>query len=466
MIIFNYDVKFVDLLGIGKSTVFSASIFHKLLEPSDIAILVYFRIIFGAVMLWEVFRYFENDWISNYWIEPTFHFTYYGFDWLKPWPGDGMYFHFIAMGILSVCIMIGFKYRISTILFFFAFSYMFLLEQSRYLNHFYLISLVSFVMIFVPAHKALSFDSWWNKKMRADFVPAWPLGLLRIQIGIPYFFGGIAKINEDWLTGNPLRFWLAEKADAFPIVGQFFTQEWFVLFFAYSALLVDLLAVPFLLWKHSRVFAYGIITLFHVLNSQLFSIGIFPWFMIFATLIFFDPSWPRIFKKFKTAKKPQIQISSLTKNQKIGLSLFLVFIIFQVVMPLRHHAYPGDVNWTEEGHNFSWHMKLRDKNTSYLEFFATDPNTGKTWTVDHYADLTERQVSKMSTRPDMILQYSHFLAEKFRKEGYVDIEIRADVISALDGREPQRLIDPSVNLAEQPVTILPKPWIMPLEKKN
>jgi len=443
------------------------TILQKLFVPSDISILVYFRIIFGAVMLWEVFRYFEHDWIDKYWIEPTFHFTYYGFDWLRPWPGDGMYFHFIAMGILSIFIMIGFKYRISTILFFFAFSYMFLLEESRYLNHFYLISLVSFVMMFVPAHKALSFDSWWNKKIRTDFVPAWSLWLLRIQIGVPYFFGGVAKINEDWLNGNPLRFWLADRADTFPILGQFFTEEWFVFFFAYSALLMDLLAVPFLLWKRSRIFAYGILVLFHVLNSQLFSIGIFPWFMIFATLIFFDPSWPRIFfKKFKTARKPQTRISSLTKNQKIVLSLFLIFIIFQVAMPLRHYAYPGNVSWTEEGHNFSWHMKLRDKDTTYIEFFATDPKTGETWSIDHYEDLTERQVFKMSTRPHMILQYSHFIAENLREEGYDDIEIRVDAISSLNGREPQRLIDPDVDLAEQSQTILPKSWIIPLEKIN
>ncbi len=443
------------------------TILQKLFEPSDIAILVYFRIIFGAIMLWEVFRYFEHDWIDKYWIEPTFHFTYYGFDWLRPWPGDGMYFHFIAMGILSVCIMIGFKYRISTILFFFAFSYMFLLEESRYLNHFYLISLVSFVMMFVPAHKALSFDSWWNKKIRTDFVPAWSLWLLRIQIGVTYFFGGVAKINEDWLNGNPLRFWLADRADTFPILGQFFTEEWFVFFFAYSALLMDLVAVPFLLWKRSRIFAYGILVLFHVLNSQLFSLGIFPWFMIFATLIFFDPSWPRIFfKKFKTARKPQIRVSSLTKNQKIVLSLFLIFIIFQVAMPLRHYAYPGNVSWTEEGHNFSWHMKLRDKDTTYIEFFATDPKTGETWSIDHYEDLTERQVSKMSTRPHMILQYSHFIAENLREEGYDDIEIRVKVISSLNGRESQSLIDPNVNLAEHPVTILPKSWIVPLEKNS
>jgi vitamin K-dependent gamma-carboxylase len=438
-----------------------------LFAPFDIVILVYFRIIFGAIILWEVFRYFEYDWIYDYWIEPTFHFTYYGFDWVRPWPGDGMYLHFIAMGILSVCIIVGFKYRISTTLFFFAFSYMFLLEESRYLNHFYLIALVSFVMIFVPAHKSFSFDSWQNKKIRTDFVAAWSLWLLRIQIGVAYFFGGIAKINEDWLNGNPLRFWLHDRADTFPILGQFFREEWFVFLLTYSALLIDLLAVPFLLWKRSRTFTYGILVLFHVLNAQLFSIGIFPWFMIFATLIFFEPSWPRIFKKFKTTTKSQIKtISPMTKNQKIILSLFLIFIIFQVAMPLRHYAYPGNVSWTEEGHNFSWHMKLRDKDTTYIQFYATDPKTGETWEIDHEEDLTGRQVFKMSTRPDMILQYSHFLAENLREEGYDDIEIRVDVISSLNGRESQRLIDPTVNLAEQPITILPKSWIVPLEKIN
>ncbi len=73
------------------------------------------------------------------------------------------------------------------------------------------------------------------------------LWLLRIIVGVPYFFGGIAKINEDWLSGRPLDSWLAERADTFPILGQFFTETWFVYFFAYSGFLLDLLAVPFLL---------------------------------------------------------------------------------------------------------------------------------------------------------------------------------------------------------------------------
>lgn len=414
-------------------------------------------------MLWEVFRYFDNGWITYYWVDTVFNFPLYGFDWLKPWPGDGMYFHFIAMGILSVCIMVGFKYRISTILFFLAFSYAFVLDQTTYLNHFYLICLVSFVLIFVPAHKAFSIDSWRNRTLRTDLVPAWSLWLLRIQIGVPYFFGGIAKINEDWLNGKPLGAWLESRADTFPILGEFFLETWFVYLFAYSALFLDLLAVPFLLWRRSRIYAYGLLVAFHVINSQLFEIGIFPWFMIFATLIFFDPSWPRIIKKFKITKKSPPKITSLTKNQKVVISLFLIFIIFQTVMPLRHHAYLGNVSWTEEGHNFSWHMKLRAKSTETIEFFALSPKTGDTLEISPLDDLSTRQIIKMSTRPDMILQYSHWLAENFRENGYDDIEITVDVFSSLNGRNTQRLIDPDVNLAEQPVTILPKSWIVPLE---
>ena len=468
-------------------------VLKKLFEPSDIAILVYFRIVFGAIMLWEVYRYFVNKLIFKYWIDPVFNFTYYGFDWLKPLPGDGMYYLFLVIGILSIFIMVGFKYRISTILFFFAFTYMFLIDQTRYLNHFYLISLVSFVLIFIPAHKAFSIDSWWNKKLRTDFVPAWSLWLLRFQISIPYFFGGIAKINEDWLNGKPLDMWLPRLAPKFPILGELFTETWFVYFFSYSALLMDLLAVPFLLWKRSRIFVFGLLTTFHILNSQLFPLGIFPWFMIFATLMFFDPSWPRIIiNKFKiteesqakirknlqpenpkkarralrqaktVVKKLEPKITSLTKNQKIVLSLFLIFIIFQIVMPLRHFAYPGNVSWTEEGQNFSWHMMLDDK-INDVEYFAFSPKSGETWRINPSDFLTDKQLYEMSGLPDMILQYGHFLAEIYRENGYDDIEIRVDVFSSLNGRDAQRLIDPHVNLAEQPVTILPKSWIVPLD---
>ena len=439
----------------------------RFFDPVDIAILVYFRIIFGAVMLLEVFRYFHNDSISRYWIEPSFYFTYYGFDWIKPLPGDGMYYLFVVLGILSVCIAIGFKYRIAASLFFLAFTYIFLIDEARYLNHFYLIILISFLLIFVPAHRSLSIDAWLNRKKQSDYVPAWSLWILRFQLGVVYFYGGISKLNWDWLNGEPIRHWLAISTD-FPILGSYFTEEWMVYLFAYGALLVDLLVVPFLLWKRTRLIAFGIVVSFHLLNSQLFHIGIFPWFMIFATLIFFDPSWPR-FNRWKRSKEPSPKyhsnINNLTKNQKVILALVLIFVIVQLAVPLRHFAYPGNVSWTEEGQNFSWHMLLNDKYSPEMLILVTNPSTGKTLSVDPLDHLTERQLRSMDGRPDMILTYIHYVAEEIiKQEGFEDVEIRVKIITSINFREPQLLIDPTVNLAAEPQTLLPKYWIMPLEE--
>jgi len=442
-------------------------IMKQLFSPIDISILVYFRIIFGAVMFWEVLRYFEHGWIANFWIEPTFHFTYYGFDWVRPWPGELMYVHFIGLGILSICILIGFKYRISCILFFLGFSYMFLLEESRYLNHFYLIIWISFLMIFVPANRAFSIDVLRKPSLRTDTVSAWSLWLLRAQIGIVYFFGGIAKLNSDWLRGEPIRMWLESRTD-FPILGQFFTEEWMVYSFAYGSLLIDLLIVPFLIWKKSRWYAFGIVTIFHIMNDQLFNIGIFPWFMIFATLLFFSPNWPRrlvyFFQKTHAHKLlPHLNKNEKEQTKKIITILFLSFLVIQIAIPLRHYFYPGVVSWTEEGHNFSWHMKLRDKEIHYIVFYVTDPTRGKTWVIDPIFELTERQSQKMSARPDMILQYAHQIADEAHQKGYDQIEVRVEVLASLNGREPQLLIDPSVDLAAQSPTLLHKTWIMPLK---
>src|SRR5262245_14093661 len=117
-----------------------------LFRPVDISFLVFFRVLFGAIMLWETYRYFSHGWISRYFIEPTFNFTYYGFSWVKPWPGRGMYIHFVVLGLAAACIMAGFLYRIAAPVFFLAFTYFFLLDQTRYLNHFYLVCLISFLM--------------------------------------------------------------------------------------------------------------------------------------------------------------------------------------------------------------------------------------------------------------------------------------------------------------------------------
>ena len=109
-----------------------------------------------------------HGWVAAEWIEPPFHFKYYGFSWVKPWPGNGMYIHCAALGVLGLLIAAGFLYRVSAALFFLGFSYTFLLDEGAYLNHIYLICLFSFLSIFVPANRAFSIDAWLNPKIRSE----------------------------------------------------------------------------------------------------------------------------------------------------------------------------------------------------------------------------------------------------------------------------------------------------------
>jgi len=439
-----------------------------LFAPVDIASMVFFRIAFGLIMLWEVFRYFDYGWIGRYWIEPEFFFTFPGFHWVKPWPGDGMYYHFAIMGILAVFIAIGFYYRISAALFWLAFTYVFLLDQAPYLNHFYLISLMSFLLIFVPANCAVSVDAYFDEQIQSDKVPRWTLFLLQFQMGVVYFFGGVAKINGDWLRTEPMRAWLANRVNAFPVLGPLFVEEPVVLFFTYGGLFFDLFIVPFVLWKKTRPFAFASVLFFHIMNARMFSIGIFPWFAIAATTLFFDPDWPRNVLNFPVYGRSEPEATSLIPSRiyYAGATVFVGFwVATQVLLPLRHWLYPGNVSWNEQGHRFSWHMKLRDKNAT-AQFFVTDLDSGQTWSVEPEDYLSSRQARKMETRPNMIVQFAHYLDDRMADAGYANVSVTAVVYASLNGREYQLLIDPESDLSEVPMAVIEQPatWVVELEQ--
>jgi vitamin K-dependent gamma-carboxylase len=477
-----------------------------LFAPVDITSLVVFRLFFGAIMLWEVWRYFAYGWIGRYYIEPTFYFSYFGFDWVKPWPGVWMVLHFFLMGALAVCIIVGLWYRAAAALFFLCFTYVALLDQTHYLNHFYLVSLVSFIMIFIPANRAFSIDSLADESLRSNTAPRWTLWWLRAQIGVVYFFGGIAKLNGDWLRGEPMRMWLADRTH-FPLMGHLFTEEWMVYAFSYGGLLFDLLFVPLVLWRRTRWLALGVGLVFHLTNARLFNIGIFPWFMLAASLLFLDPSWPRFgwLRRFVARRRsvppfvddtqPQTDESKLmaaqgikatpttlwwsfvpdwltprltvkgrhdlSMRQHIILVLLGVYMAWQILMPLRHFLYPGNVSWTEQGHRFAWHMKLRDKDGEG-RFFATDVTTGTTWEIDPGQYINREQFNEMIANPEMILQFAHHITAERIRAGEGAVEVRAWVEASLNGRASQMLIDPQVNLAAQPRTLLAADWIVPL----
>ncbi|MBO6662491.1 MAG: HTTM domain-containing protein [Roseivirga sp.] len=427
---------------------------QNLFQPVDNSFLVLFRILFGAIMFWEVTRYFRYGWINRYWIEPYFNFSYAPFNF-QPLPGDGMFVLWLVLGLLAICITIGLFYRISATLFFLLFTYTYLLEQARYLNHFYLVVLISFLMIFVPAHRNFSIDMRIWKRIRSPLAPLWTLWLIRFIISVPYFFGGVAKLNPDWLQGYPLAIWLNPN---FPILGQYFEEQWMVLFISYAGLLLDLLIVPFLIWKKSRWPAFIFITLFHLMNSQLFSIGIFPWFMIGATTMFFPPSWPRkalqmISDKVKSLGSEELTLYSEPSSPRKKLVLWALglFVAIQVFLPLRHWLIPGNVHWTEGGHRYSWHMKLRSKDGQTTFILENKENSERIF-VDLDGYLKDWQIDDMNGMPYMIWEFAQFLKEEYALMG-VDIAVYAEAVATLNDREPQYIIDPNVDL-----TSVSRPW--------
>jgi hypothetical protein len=433
-------------------------------EPVDIAALVFFRIAFGLLMLCEVVRYFAHGWIARYWIAPRFLFSYYGFSWVHRWPGIGMYLHVGLLGLLAVYVALGFCYRASAILLFLGTTFCFLLDQTIYLNHFYLLCLLSFLLIFVPANRGFAIDTWFHPQMRTDQVPAWALWLFRGQMGIVYFYSGIAKISPDWLRGEPMRMWLAESTD-FPIIGRFLKEEWAVYLISYGGLLLDLAIVPMLLWRRTRVAAFCLAIGFHLANARLFSIGIFPWVAIAATALFLSPDWPRrmfaVLTRTPILRESSKPATGAPQNKPLVLILIATYFAIQLLVPLRYLLYPGNVNWTYEGHFFSWRMKLLDRDAR-ARFFVSDPNTGVTREVDPLEHLRPAQAQIMASRPDMILQFAHYLARNQPCFGPRPLQVRAEVLLALNGRKPALFIDPKVDLAAERPTLGHAKWILPM----
>ena len=435
----------------------SVSLKKRLFAPTDIASLVFFRISLGFILLAEVVRYFGYGWIWNDFIAPTVLFKYYGFGWVSPWPGWGMYAHFVVMGLAALGLMLGCFYRLSAILCFLTFTYVFLLDQAQYLNHFYLMCLLAFLMIFLPAHRAGSIDAWRKPAMRTDFLPAWPRLLMLAFLSLVYFYAGVAKLNADWFKGGALRLWLP-RASEDKLIGWLVDHELAAHFFAYGGLAFDLLIVPLLIWRRTRIFGYLWALAFHLLNYRSFDIGVFPWLMILATTLYFSPDWPRRWLKWRLRTRLQPFLYS-----PLPVRLGAAFLILQALIPLRHWLYPGPVNWTEEGHRFSWHMMLRSKSGT-ATFLITDPVTKESWDIRPRDYLNAQQARKMATRPDMLLQFAHFLAEA---EGAPHnrtnpLEVRVISSVSLDGRLPQPMVPPEINLTKIRRHLGHNDWVMPL----
>ncbi len=433
-------------------------------EPVDASSISVFRIAFGVVALLAIIRFFAYGWIDQLYVDPLHHFSYVGFEWVRAWPASWMHLHFAALGVLSVAIILGWHARASLILFALGFTYIELIDKTTYLNHYYFMSLAALLLAFIPHDRAWSLDA--RRGNGSGWTPAWTIWALRIQIALVYFFAGFAKLNHDWIVNAaPLRFWLPQHAHL-PVVGPLLDEVWVAYAFSWAGAAFDLTIVAWLLWGRSRPLAFAVLLVFHLITGQLFMIGVFPYMMIAASLIFFSPDWPR-----RVAARARIQSTSRLEMSptrmtsrgpsilsRLAVLIALAVLVVQIVVPLRHYFYPGGVQWNEEGYRFSWRVLLTEK-VGHVEYRVTDAQ-GRSWIESPVTYLSLLQAERMTTQPDLILAAAHFIRDHHAQQGR-QVTVKADALVSLNGRASHRLIDPDVDLASEPQGIGPKSWILP-----
>lgn len=439
-------------------------------EYTEAAPLAVFRVLFGLMMLASIIRFWAMGWIDQLYVQPQFFFSYYGFDWVKPLSG-WTYMVFLLCALSSLCVAIGYRYRLSIIIFFLSFTYIELMDKTTYLNHYYFISLVSFLMIFLPANATFSWDAWAQPRKAFQYIPKWTVDTIKLILAIVYFYAGLAKLNSDWLfQAMPLKIWLPYHYD-FPLLGDLFQKSWFLFLFSWAGAIYDL-SIPFLMiYRKTRFLGFLLIFGFHMITGALFPIGMFPYIMIASALIFFDPKLHKtvirgmmgffsIPKEIFFNDKYQLQEQSLFNQSKLKFILF--FFALQLLIPFRYVMYPGELFWTEEGYRFSWRVMLMEKSGT-ATFKVVDGSSKKWLYVENEKFLHSFQEKQMATQPDFILEFAHFLAEHYTKEGWSEVEVYVDSYVALNGRVSKRFIDPEVDLTKERESFRHKTWILPFE---
>lgn len=420
-----------------------------------------FRIGFGLLAVYSSVRFLAKGWVDQLYLEPEHHLTYPGFGWVQPWPSPWMHLHVVVLALLGGCIALGYRHRLAAALFVVGFAYAELIDAALYLNHYWFVTLAGLLLVLLPVHHRWSLDARQGRVLSARYVPAGVVWALRAQLAVVYLFAGVAKLNGDWLLrAQPMRLWLADRTHL-PIIGPLLDEPLLAYAASWAGAFFDLTIVGWLLWRRSRPWAYGAVVVFHLATGVLFQIGVFPWVMIAGTLVFFAPDWP---SRLRWGSSRSLGSSTPDFGRAVGVArpvvaVLIVLAVVQLVLPLRHYAYPGNVRWTEEGYYGAWRVMVTEK-AGYAQYRITDPTTGSTWQADPSLVLTDWQAEQADVRPDLIHATAHLLARHYEDEGKPDVEVRADVWMSMNGRPPRRMVDPTVDLAAIPRNLAPSKWIL------
>ena len=417
----------------------------------DNSALIVFRVFFGLLIALEAFGAIATGWVRRIFVEPDFTFNFIGFDFFQQFPGTGpqMYAWFAVMGIFGVMVMLGYKYRLAIIGYAVMWSVVYLMQKSAYNNHYYLLMLLLWIMAILPAHTSFSLDARFRESIRDTSMPRWVTLFIILQLWIVYSYGSIAKLYPDWLDATVPQILMRGRRDYY-IVGPILQERWTHWVISYVGILFDGLIIPALLWKKTRKWAFFVSIFFHLFNSIVFQIGIFPYMSLAFTVFFYEPKtiYNLFLKRWKTyyeGSKEAVTNIIVPSYKTAMLSVFGLYFIVQIGLPLRQHFIKDNVLWTEEGHRLSWRMMLRSKGGT-VSFTLEDKATGKKRSLDYKKYLTKKQQRNIKTKPDVIWQFAqHVKREQAALGKDVAIYVRCKV--RVNGRKSKLLIDKEVDLA-------------------
>ncbi len=392
--------------------------------------LSWFRLLFGVLMLPQIYNLIPHvKELGNSCI--VFHYP--GLEFIEAYSYGLINFLAIIGAIGAILLALGVIPRIGALIFLICFGYLFLIDVSFYNNHYYLWCLISFLFLFVDHNNC--FKAWelikkGNLDRKINIQSYLPFAIL---ITIVYFYGGVAKINEDWLQGYPMRLMTQAKGVPFPDITGYFLS--------YSGLIFDLL-IGFVLWKYPKKI-YVIIPYFgfHLSNYFIFNIGEFPLVMMAAWLLFANlcqVQWKDIIEGCKTIFLPKNAISMV-------LALFL---IIQFIYPIRPLVFGEKVAWDRQGYDFTWRMMLNNYEPNYFQFLVEFPNEEQNYHVDFSKLLTYRQFYHAYHDPYMIWTLAQKLkTDAVKKYEEPNVKIHCKSLVQLNQHSAKQLINQDVDLA-------------------
>ena len=407
------------------------------------------------------------------------------FDFLKPLPLVWMYVVYLMMFVGAVGMLLGFLYRFSCLLFFTTYWYVYLLDKTLWNNHSYLYGLCALILLLSDANRSWSIDGIIHPTIRNTHVPLWNYVLLRVQFFIVYFVAGLKKLDPDWLSGYSMES-LAHHWVFSPFKYLMSLEQIDLLIVHHGGLLYDLSVGFLLLFDYTRPVAIVLSLFFHGMNSQMFTIGLFPYVMLAALPIFCSTDWPKQVKQ-KVAQKIGWLSSSLDgtrfssgciypdsddddgkhRKQRVGkkhhlMSLFtLTYVALQFFLPYSHFLTPGYNTWTNGLYGYSWDMMVHTWSTQHMRITYVDEETGATGFLK--PDAWTRGHIRWSSHADMIKQYASCIQQRLKSHNIQDVALYFDVWRSLNDRFQQRMFDPRVNVINAPWSPWQgTAWLMPL----